>query len=968
MFCVYKKSVKNYINNQSKESYFYLKTAASATLIVVLLISSFVNSYSQLHPSISKAMEIRGLSENDISIPVNFDNEMSARAGFKLILPAVKEFMTDPKMSFAFPDTLLSYVGLPYVRFISKLFALIDFETADRKGFSLSGLGFEPNEFLTRYYLRALSTKIRFENYSREERNFLKNKVLSVMSDPEEDRGDNSDIFRYNAARDSSIATSKRVIELLNKADKKILYQKCYDEFKFMLALFTDAKNGKLKTLLEDTYYSDEENIDGELCYFYNEEGITIAIGGDGPNRYEGYFDLIIDLGGNDVYSLASSEDSYSKSPQCIIDLSGNDLYESKNDFAIASAFFGSSFIFDSSGDDVYKGAGTSVGSAVCGLGVIVDEGGNDIYRGVNHSLGAATFGVGLIRDSNGNDTYIANSNSQGFGMTGGIGVIADLTGNDSYIVDSRSLDIGRYEDHYVSMCQGYGEGVRPYFAGGIGAIIESGGNDIYNADIFGQGGAYWFAMGCIADKSGNDKYNSYQYGQGAGIHLAVGILKDYEGWDLYSSNGVSQGCGHDYGFGLLNDVKGNDNYSAYSLSQGAGNANGIGILLDEDGRDGYLNKEPGNTRGYGNSRREYGSIGLFADASGEDFYSLPGFDSTFSLSSMWGSFVDDAHFPESVTGTSSPGYKIPVDSSAPFTSDEYLIMAKTIEPRFSLWKDFGFRKLVEDSATTSEYILKYLDTDDHRVALVLRDLAFRIGTSMGSVFNKKLDLYLKSASANPTMNPEQISFICYLFGETGSDAGKEQLLTLTFDDNKRVRSSAVNALGKIRIDSTDSEFVESASARLREMALQENSSRIFRKDLAYAFKKYPVPENIPALMNMLNDDFFGVRFLAADALSSFGNKYYTNVSQKFSDLIPVESPYDIAFLQTFAGADISVMTEFVNAVNIEQRSFGYLTALSNLLSSKESKFADSQFSLKVAEIIKSIENRTSIRIFNYDK
>jgi hypothetical protein len=798
--------------------------------------------------------------------------------------------------------------------------------------------------------------------------NFLKNKVLSVMSDPEEDRGDNSDIFRYNAARDSSIAASKRVIELLNKADKKILYQKCYEELKFMLTLYADAKNGKLKTLLKDTYYSDEENVDGELCYFFDEEGITIAIGGDGPDRYVGYFDLIIDLGGNDVYSLANSEDSYSGTPQCIIDIGGNDLYESDRDFAIASAFFGSSFIFDSSGDDVYKGVGTSVGSAVCGLGVIIDEGGNDIYRGVNHSLGAATFGVGLIRDNSGNDTYIANSNSQGFGMTGGIGVIADLTGNDSYIVDSRSLDIGRYEDHYVSMCQGYGEGVRPYFAGGIGAIIESSGNDIYNADIFGQGGAYWFAMGCIADKSGNDKYNSYQYGQGAGIHLAVGILKDYEGWDFYSSNGVSQGCGHDYGFGLLNDVKGNDNYSAYSLSQGAGNANGIGILLDEDGRDGYLNKEPGNTRGYGNSRREYGSIGLFADASGEDFYSLPGFDSTFSLSSMWGSFVDDAHFPESVTGTSSPGYKIPVDSSAPFTSDEYLIMAKTIEPRFSLWKDFGFRKLVEDSVTTSEFILRYLDTDDHRVALVLRDLAFRIGTSMGAVFNQKLDLYLKSASAIPSMNPEQVSFICNLFGETGSDLGKEQLLALTFDDNKRIRSSAVNALGKIRVDSTDSEFIESASARLREMALQENSSRIFRKDLAYAFKKYPVPENIPALMNMLGDDFFGVRFLAADALASFGNEYYTNLSKKFSELIPVDSPYDIAFLQSLSGADLVVMTEFIKATYLDQRSNGYLLALSDLLNRKEREFVNIQFSDSVIELLKYIENRTSIRIFNHDK
>ncbi|MGB3017390.1 MAG: HEAT repeat domain-containing protein [Ignavibacteria bacterium] len=913
-------------------------------------------------------MEIRGLSENDISIPVNFDDEMSARAGFKLILPTVRDFMTNPKKSFTFPDTLLSYAGLPYDMLISRLFALIDFNTAENKIISKSRLSHEPNEFLTRYYLRSSSAKNQFENYSREERNFLKNKVLSVMSDPGEDRGDNSDIFRYNAARDSSIASSKRVIELLNKADKKKLHQKCFDEFKFMLALFAEAKNGKLKTLLDDSYYSDEESVDGELCYFYDDEGITIAIGGDGPNRYEGYFDLIVDMGGNDVYSLASSEDSYSSSPQCIIDLGGNDLFESDNDFAIASAFFGSSFIFDSSGDDVYKGAGTSVGSAVCGLGVIIDEGGNDIYRGVNHSLGAATFGVGLIRDNSGNDTYIANSNSQGFGMTGGIGVITDITGNDSYIVDARSLDIGRYEDHYVSMCQGYGEGVRPYYAGGIGAIIEAGGNDIYNADIFGQGGAYWFAMGCIADKSGNDKYNSYQYGQGAGIHLAVGILKDYEGWDFYSSNGVSQGCGHDYGFGLLHDHKGNDNYSAYSLSQGAGNANGIGIFLDEDGRDGYLNKEPGNTRGYGNSRREYGSIGLFADASGEDFYSLPGFDSSFALSSMWGLFIDDAHYPESVTGTSSPGYKIPVDSSASYTNDEYLIMAKTIEPRFSLWKDFGFRKLVEDSSTTSEFILKYLDTDDHRVALVLRDLAFRIGTSMGIVFNQKLDLYLKSASAVSTMNPGQVSFICYLFGETGSIVGKEQLLALTFDDNKRIRSSAVNALGKIRIDTTDLEFIESASSRLREMALKENSSRIFRKDIAYAIKRYPVPENIPTLMNLLGDDFFGVRFLAADALASFGNEYYTNLSQKYSELIPVDSPNDIAFLQSLSGADRVAMDEFINATDLEQRSNGYLLALSDLLSRKGKEFADSQFTDKAFELIKYIENRTSIRIFNHDK
>lgn len=920
-----------------------------------------------MHTSLEKAIETRGLTGNDITIPVSFDEEMSARAGFKLILPVVKEFMTDPKKSFSFPDTLLSYAGLPYDELASKLFALIDFNTANNKAPSLARLSYEPAEFLTRYYLRKLTARNQLEDYSKVEREFLKKKVLSVMTDADEEREDNSDIFKYNAARDSSIATSKRVVELLNKADKNLLYQKCYDELRFLLAIYFEAKNGKLKTLLEDTYYSDEDNVDGELCYFYDDEGITIAIGGEGPNRYEGYFDLIIDLGGDDVYSLSTPSGSFSSTPQCIMDLGGNDLYESDKDFAIASAFFGSSFIFDSSGDDIYKGAGTSVGSAVCGLGVIIDEGGNDIYRGVNHSLGAATFGVGLIRDSNGNDTYIANSNSQGFGMTGGIGVITDITGNDSYIVDSRSLDIGRYEDHYVSMCQGYGEGVRPYYAGGIGAIIEAGGNDIYNADIFGQGGAYWFALGCIADKSGNDKYNTYQYGQGAGIHLAVGILKDYDGWDFYSSNGVSQGCGHDYGFGLLNDLKGNDNYSAYSLSQGAGNANGIGIFLDEDGRDGYLNKEPGNTRGYGNSRREYGSIGLFADASGEDFYSIPGFDSTFSLSSMWGAFIDDSHFPESVNGTTSAGYKVPVDSSVSYSNEEYLIMAKTIEPRFSLWKDFGFRKLVEDSTTTSDFILNYLDTDDHRVALVLRDLAFTIGASMGSVFNTELDNYLKSASAMPSMNPGQVSFICYLFGETGSTIGKDQLLALTFDENKRIRSSAVNALGKIKIESTDTDFISSASERLRELAAQDDSSRMLRKDIAYAFRKYSSPENIPVLMNMLGDDYFGSRFLSADCLASYGSEYYSRLTNGLSYNIPSETPADIAFLQSLASADLLTMNYFIDIIDIDQSSSGYLLALAVLLSNKESEFNDIQFSARAGEIIKNIENKTNERIFKYE-
>ena len=85
-------------------------------------------------------------------------------------------------------------------------------------------------------------------------------------------------------------------------------------------------------------------------------------------------------------------------------------------------------------------------------------------------------------------------------------------------------------------------------------------------------------------------------------------------GDDTYFSKGVSQGCGHDWAVGLLVDTDGNDRYTATDLSQAAGSANGVGIQIDERGNDSYSVISHLNTQGYGNPRREYGSIGLFLD------------------------------------------------------------------------------------------------------------------------------------------------------------------------------------------------------------------------------------------------------------------------------------------------------------------------------------------------------------------
>ncbi|HLT24662.1 MAG TPA: hypothetical protein VK004_06015, partial [Ignavibacteria bacterium] len=323
-----------------------------------------------------------------------------------------------------------------------------------------------------------------------------------------------------------------------------------------------------------------------------------------------------------------------------------------------------------------------------------------------------------------------------------------------------------------------------------------------------------------------------------------------------------------DYGVGILDDVKGNDNYSAYSLSQGAGNANGIGILLDRSGRDGYLNKEPFNTRGYGNPRREYGSIGLFADGSGTDYYSVGGMDSTVQNKSYWGTGLDFYLTDEIGSQTTSEGFKVELQPLKDFYSvEEYFIMAKTIEPRFSLWQKYGEEQLIMDSAGTAEHMLTKLGTDDHRETFLMRNIIVKIPVAVSTAFDRKLAEYKQD---NSILSVTELSMMAYLYGETQNPMSKDALLELTYNPDMRVQSTALLALGKIKYDSNDVDFVKAVSSRLRELAMQNSDSKIYNKNLLYAFKNYPDPENFPVVFSYLSNGFFAARFLASDALNLY--------------------------------------------------------------------------------------------------
>jgi hypothetical protein len=376
----------------------------------------------------------------------------------------------------------------------------------------------------------------------------------------------------------------------------------------------------------------------GLARYLGHQEGW--AVGSTEDDIYQGDYYFIIDFGGDDRYEL--SYDPEEPHSTIIIDLSGNDIYNARTEFVIGSGCLSAGLLFDMAGDDIYNGGNFACGSGYFGFGLLYDAAGHDRYYSDTQGQGAATFGIGVLFDGDGSDIYSSAVYSQGFGATEGCGLIVDAAGNDNYSAGSKYKDYLRFDDHYLSLSQGFAYGMIPFMSGGIGAIVDLAGNDNYITDIYGQGCSYWWGLGLLYDSSGNDQYLSYQYGQGTGVHMSLGLLMDECGRDFYHGKGLMQGVGHDYACGILLDRNGDDIFQADDLSQGAGSANGTGILINNRGDDAYFVIKKHSTQGYGNPRRDFGSIGLFLDLNGEDHYDGNGSDDSYwKTDSKWGAGYD---------------------------------------------------------------------------------------------------------------------------------------------------------------------------------------------------------------------------------------------------------------------------------------------------------------------------------------
>ncbi len=369
----------------------------------------------------------------------------------------------------------------------------------------------------------------------------------------------------------------------------------------------------------------------GEILLDFRSPVGQIIVGGTGINHHSSDAALLVDLGGNNIYTNnAGGYMNPEHGISLLIDLAGNDLYKNMNPGAVGSAMLGVGMLFDFDGNDVYQSGALSQGAAFGGVGFLYDEGGNDAYHADVFCQGAAAFGVGMAVSLGGDDTYICNGFGQGFGTTLGMGVLVNISGDDTYVAGIPDTELSQIPVERPTFAQGASVGfaaAEPFQAtsyyGGIGFLVDGRGNDQFLSGDYSQGSAMFGSMGLLLSGEGNNYYHAGKYSQGTAIDWSSAAIINLKGNNRYMAGDSSQGCAINHSTGILLDYEGDDTYQITGL-HGQGHARkpqSLGLFIDYRGFDHYI----GNPFVRGSIANNFDTachvLGVFIDHRGRDIY-----------------------------------------------------------------------------------------------------------------------------------------------------------------------------------------------------------------------------------------------------------------------------------------------------------------------------------------------------------
>ncbi len=288
---------------------------------------------------------------------------------------------------------------------------------------------------------------------------------------------------------------------------------------------------------------------------------------------------IIIDLAGNDFFIDRGSRVAAGYGgANLLVDGAGDDKYVGQ-DKSLGFGLIGFSVLWDVSGNDTYQSEQFGQGAGCLGIACIADQAGNDRYEAAAFAQGLGLpAGCGAILDRTGDDNYSCTGRQpspyedageyagwcQGCGWgfrsaaAGGVGLIIDSAGRDFYRAGQFGLGCG-------------------YFFG-IGLVNDRSGDDVYECSRYGLASAAHYAIGIVLDDAGNDRYLALRSASVAVLastwDLSAGMLVDSAGDDFYQAEVYALGGAAQNAYGLFWDKAGRDFYR--SSGGGPGEAAGF--------------------------------------------------------------------------------------------------------------------------------------------------------------------------------------------------------------------------------------------------------------------------------------------------------------------------------------------------------------------------------------------------------
>ncbi|MHC5064104.1 MAG: hypothetical protein ACYTG5_09030 [Planctomycetota bacterium] len=363
------------------------------------------------------------------------------------------------------------------------------------------------------------------------------------------------------------------------------------------------------------------EGIEGEVLVDRSTPYGRMIVGGTGRNRYDcSAAEIIVDLGGNDLYEGPAGGASEHRRMAAVFDFEGDDEYRAISS-GLGSGTLGLGVLVDFAGKDRYFAESRCAGFGAGGIGVFMDLAGDDRYEIGDLSAGVGMAGIGVFFDAEGDDYQSSGVRSFGCGLPGGLGLFVDWRGKDERAMGKIELSILSQVDA-ASVGMGTGTGFLPLMPAGMGVFLDGAGDDQYLLEGFGLGLGMRGGVGLFRDMKGDDTYRSGAASMGSGFLKGIGLFMDDQGSDYYQAGPLSMGAGTASSAGWFLEVQGDDEYVSVAPSLGEARKASVAGFMDREGLDRYR-KEGSSIRAESALFTDKGkAIGLFLDEGGaEDKY-----------------------------------------------------------------------------------------------------------------------------------------------------------------------------------------------------------------------------------------------------------------------------------------------------------------------------------------------------------